>query len=110
MIFTKCDNCVFATMTNNKQSGCNLNKADMLGIEEINENGYYDLQRFCNTYRPEEWLSELSVTESEDLSSTVMAEVFPRVGVFVILDTNDEDLTKLRCTLDDVTNQTEGVF
>ena len=38
MIFTKCDNCVFATMTNNKQSGCNLNKADMLGIEEINEN------------------------------------------------------------------------
>ena len=110
MIFTKCDNCVFATMTNNKQSGCNLNKADMLGIEEINENGYYDLQRFCNTYRPEEWLSELSVTESEDLCSTVMAEVFPRVGVFVILDTNDEDLTKLRSTLDDVTNQTEGVF
>ena len=110
MIYTRCDKCVFATVVNNKQSNCSLNKAEVLGVEEVNENGYYNLKRFCNTYRPVEWLSELNVAESEDLHNTVMAEVFPRVGVFIILDTEDESLNNLQATLGDVGNQTEGVF
>ena len=105
MIYTQCDKCVFATTVNNKQSNCNLGKAELLGIEEVNENGYYNLKRFCNTYRPPEWLSELNVAESENLHSTVMKEVFPRVGVFII-----QDVSNLRATLGDVINQTEGAF
>tara|TARA_R110000824_G_scaffold205610_1_gene390523 strand:- start:1757 stop:2545 length:789 start_codon:yes stop_codon:yes gene_type:complete len=110
MIYTRCDNCVFATVVNDEQSNCSLNKAEVLGIEEVNENGYYSLQRFCNTYRPVEWLSDLNVAESENLHTTVMGEVFPRVGVFITLDTEDEDLSKLKETLNDVKNQTEGSF
>lgn len=110
MIYSKCDKCVFATMTNGEQSDCDLNKAESLGIAEVNDNGYYDLSRFCNTYRPEEWLSDLSVIESENLHNTVMEEVFPRVGVFIVLNTEDPDLDKLKHALDDVKNQTEGSF
>jgi len=110
MIYTRCDDCVFATVVDDKQCNCVLNKSELLGIENINDNGYYDLSRFCNTYRPPEWLSDLTVAESENLYETVMEEVFPRVGVFITLDTEDDDLSNLQKVLGDVKNQTEGSF
>lgn len=104
--YTKCNGCVFAKMDGSKQVSCNLNRAEKLGIQESDEDGFLVLSRFCNTYRPKEWLEELSVAESEDTKATVMEEVMPRVGFFVMLDTSKENATEdLRQTLLDIQAQ-----
>lgn len=101
-ILTNCNGCVFSEMENNVQAGCKLNRHQKFECS-IGDNGYFNINRFCNTFRPNEWLSDLSVSESEDIVSTVLDEVKPRVGFFVIFD---HDISNLNSTLDDIANQT----
>jgi len=95
---TNCQNCVFAKKENDTQVGCDLERHVLLGVEELREDGNFTLERFCNTYRPEEWVQELELDEAMNLEATVLQEVFPRIGFFVRLDTEKtnaiEDLDK----------------
>ena len=105
---SNCDDCVFAKMED-KQTGCFLDRDIKLGVEETKENGFFALSRFCNTYRPKDWMPLLSLEESSDLKKTVMEEVRPRVGFFVIMDTSDEEsISRLKSTLLDIKNQDKG--
>lgn len=100
MIEHTCKNCVFQTKTNG-QTGCALNRLDFIQ-HEFDEDGNAVLERFCNTSRPEEWLDDLSVEESADIVQTVMKEVYPRVGFFVLFN---KDINSLAQTLDSIKNQ-----
>jgi len=104
MITTSCKGCVFATYTDKQQSGCQLGRADKLTYE-TNEDGHYMVQRFCNTYRPEEWLKELSLDEYENRHDVVLNETVPRVGFFIIFDPT-HNIEDLRITLEDIQRQT----
>ena len=64
MIHTKCDACVFAKLDKQSiQTSCELGRESKLGIEETNDGGFFNLARFCNAYRPKEWLPILSLEE-----------------------------------------------
>jgi hypothetical protein len=103
---TSCEKCIFATLMDENQSGCELYRPEKLGIEG-NKNGYFVLQRFCNTYRPEEWLSELSIEEYSKRQHVALQEVIPRVGFLILLDTNKPDaIEDLKKTISDIKNQT----
>lgn len=91
MLEFKCEGCVFANQINGIQN-CSLNRLDKLEHEYVD--GSAVLNRFCNTYRPEEWLEDLGVEESADLILTVLREVAPRVGFFVNFNKNLDDLSE----------------
>ena len=104
--YTMCSGCVFAELGNSQQVSCQLDRASKLKIQDQDENGYFILSRFCSTYRPTEWLNELSFAESDDIKKTVLSEIHPRVGFFVLLDTTKEDsIEQLKQTLTDIKEQ-----
>lgn len=98
---TNCAGCVFAEKQNEKQNGCSLGRAEKLGITNEEENSYI-LERFCAAYRPEEWLKNLSVSESMDIKESVLHELKPRVGFFLLFDKSMKDLER---ALDEIKNQ-----
>lgn len=87
---TNCKGCVFATLNNKSiQEGCSLNRHERLGVGAKEEN--FILERFCNTYRPQEWLEGLDFQESLDTKATVMDEVSIRMGYILnICEENSE--------------------
>jgi hypothetical protein len=99
---TNCEGCVFVSLdSDDNQKGCQLQRPIMLGVEQ--EDKYYTLSRFCNTYRPADWASNLNFAESLSLSDTVLNEVRPRLGFFVILDTSAQDaISELKTTIDSI--------
>ena len=67
--------------------------------------------RFCNTYRPKEWKKVLSKEEKKSLKQTVLSEVFPRLGMFVFLDTSsDRTMEDLKYTIEQIKDQTRGAL
>ena len=103
--YTICTGCVFAEMGSSSQISCRLNRATKLGIQD-KEDGCFVLKRVCSTFRPEEWLKDLSIAESENIVDTVRKEVHPPVGFFVLLKTEDtEEIDRLKFTLEDIKNQ-----
>ena len=84
---TECSNCVFALMSKDHQSGCSLNRDEVFKITDTTEDNFYILDRFCNTYRPEEWIQNLDLEEQMDIETAALNEVRPRMGVFIRLDT-----------------------
>lgn len=100
-VLTECNGCIFAEIKNENQVGCKMGRLDKLSKLD-GRDGYFKLQRFCNTYRPESWLSDLSVSESEDIRATALKEVRPRIGFFVIFDNIWENFEK---TINDIQNQ-----
>ncbi len=88
---TSCKDCVFAEKDESStQVGCELKRSDKLGVSSV-EGGHYTLERFCNTYRPDDWLSDLSFDEAINTEDAVLMEVYPRIGFFIKLDTDAED-------------------
>lgn len=100
MIEHSCKGCVFQTKINGK-SNCSLNRLELIP-HTFDEDGNAKLNRFCNTSRPVEWLDDLSVEESDDIIQTVMNEVYPRVGFFILFN---KDIGSLAKTLDSIKNQ-----
>ncbi|MAR66661.1 MAG: hypothetical protein CL833_05345 [Crocinitomicaceae bacterium] len=90
-IQTSCKGCCFIEKQGDSQVGCSLGRHSLLGVESLQDDGSFMLDRFCNTYRPEEWAKSLSVKKSLDPEATVLDEVFPRIGFFVNFDTDPED-------------------
>tara|TARA_Y100000593_G_C4322032_1_gene344321 strand:+ start:6396 stop:7202 length:807 start_codon:yes stop_codon:yes gene_type:complete len=109
---TSCKGCLFAEYTKDTQTGCKLNRAKKLNPKNDllldGEKQHYTFNRFCNTYRPEEWRIILSDEEREDMVATVMKEVSPRVGFFIFLDNEDGVLDRVREILNDIREQTFG--
>ena len=104
---SSCNGCVFAEVDTH-QTSCKLDRAAKLGIDDKDEDGFFVLSRFCTTYRPKEWLSDLSLAESMDTEKTVLEEIYPRVGFFIVLDTTRDDaIEQLRATVEDIKNQKE---
>ena len=104
---SSCKGCVFAEV-DTPQTSCKLDRAAKLGIDDKDEDGFFVLSRFCTTYRPKEWLSDLSLAESMDTEKTVLEEIYPRVGFFIVLDTTRDDaIEQLRATVEDIKNQKE---
>ena len=104
--YTHCKGCVFAQMGEFAQKSCGLNRASKLGIQDKDEDGFFILSRFCAAYRPEEWADGLSDEEKQDKTETVMNEISPCVGFFVLLETDKENaIEKLESTLKDIQNQ-----
>ena len=90
-IQTSCKGCCFIEKQGDSQVGCSLGRHSLLGVESLQDDGSFMLDRFCNTYRPEEWAKSLSVKKSLDPEATVLDEVFPRIGFFVNFDTDPEN-------------------
>jgi len=111
IIRTDCEHCVFCKLSEGgTQIGCKLGRSDLLEVEAMSDEGSFVLKRFCNTYRPEEWVQELSLNESLDLQKTVIEEVCPRMGFFVYLDTdqNDDTIEKLTPTIESIAKVEHG--
>lgn len=103
---THCEGCVFAVERDGKQSGCQLYRSEKLGIKD-NDEDFYTLERYCNTFRPEEWLTTLSFKDHKNRHQIVLKEIVSRVGFFVVLDTSKENaIQDLQITIDDIKNQT----
>jgi hypothetical protein len=109
-IQTECRNCVFAVRSNNRQSGCTLNRHEILNVTDTGEDRYFTLDRFCNTYRPEDWIQQLDLEGQMALEETVLNEVRPRMGCFVRLDTTVPDaIERLDKTIDSMTKVDGGI-
>lgn len=55
-IKTSCENCSFLISENGKQIGCNAGRLEKFIQQDkatLNENGYYEINRFCNMRRKE---------------------------------------------------------
>ena len=108
-----CKNCVFAEYTKNKQTGCDLNRTEIFNPNEDRklEDGKeaYFFNRFCTAFRPEEWKLVLDEDEKKDLVSTVRAEIFPPLGIFLFLKTESANpLEVLKNRIQEIKNQTVG--
>jgi hypothetical protein len=108
-INTNCQDCVFASYGRDGfQHGCQLGRSEKLGVSEESEGKKnFILNRFCNTYRPDDWLKVLSFDESMDIESTVLDEIMPRLGFFVRLDTDEPNaIDALDYTLNSINRST----
>jgi len=112
MVETSCAGCVFAKIKDSKQYGCSLNRLEKLDYSETETRDgveYKKASRFCNTYRPKQWLDNMSLEEQMQADSAVMQEVRPRVGFLVHLDHDKENpLNYLESTLMGIRNQSES--
>lgn len=100
---THCKDCVFLKRESGSQSGCLLNRDSKLGICGNDSDNNYVLCRFCNTYRPQQWMDLLSFEESLNPQAAVLKEVFPKFGFFIFLNTDEDDcLQKLKTTIEDI--------
>jgi len=103
---TSCKGCVFLLKTEDQQTGCELYRSEKLGVIE-SEDGAFVLSRYCNTYRPEEWVSELSLDEYKKRHHIALTEVVPRIGFYILLDTTKNSaIEDLKKTISDIKNQT----
>ncbi|HEX5186262.1 MAG TPA: hypothetical protein VFV86_05170 [Nitrososphaeraceae archaeon] len=109
-IRTTCKECLFATYTNNIQTGCQLNRIErfqQLGmltpIYEDNKS-YFEIERFCNRCRNDSW-KNIVVEEKgpyADLKQEVIDETRIKVSFLVYIDdnTNLGDLEQLVANVD----------
>lgn len=108
---TSCKGCVFSVKQEEEQVGCELYRSEKLGVVST-EDGSYVLGRYCNTYRPEEWLSELSLEDYKKRHQVAIKEVVPRVGFLIFLDTSQDSannlvaIKNLEKTVKDIKEQT----
>lgn len=104
-VHSNCKGCVFAEKAADIQTGCTLNRPEKLGIKENGVNSeWFELERFCTTYRPKEWSDGLN--DYEDTKSKVLEEIHPRVGFFVKFNTESKNPIKdLEHTVEHIANQ-----
>lgn len=109
-VVTCCRGCVFAEYEEFVQIGCKLDRREKLGFEgdwaEKDGKKHSVFYRFCNTYRPQEWIDELNYAEKLDLEYTVETEVYPNVMFIVLFNAEtEEDQRIFEQQLDAIQNQ-----
>ncbi len=101
-INTCCEGCIFAQTVADVQTGCSLERDVKLGVQDSESS--FTLKRFCNAYRPSEWVNSLDLEEQLDLEKTVLEELHPRLGFFVRLQTDEPNaIDALDLTLRSIT-------
>jgi hypothetical protein len=107
-INTNCEGCVFASLgTDGIQTGCDLERPSKLGIEpqSTDDQTHFMLSRFCNAYRPQEWLATLSFEETMQPHVEVLNEIYPRMGFFIRLKTEEpQAIEALKLTIRSIAN------
>lgn len=90
-IVSHCKDCIFARYaTNQEQVSCSLNRHDKLGVAKMIDNSF-ELKRYCNAFRPKEWVQQLSFEDSLNSEKIVLQEVYPRIGFFIKLNTSESN-------------------
>lgn len=104
-ITRSCEGCIFVLKNKEKQDGCMLNRTEKLNPENKfdDKNQYQILNRFCNTYRPQEWRKADMISPA----ARALEEVLPAVGVIVNFKHN---LGSLERTLESISNQVGNKF
>ncbi len=107
---TKCEGCVFAKIED-IQTGCDLERHTKLGIISDDKDETFTLKRFCNTYRPDKWLSDLDFDQRLDIESEVMKEIYPKVGFIINFDLESENpIGNLEKTLKSIPQAENGTL
>lgn len=108
-VITHCKNCVFAKLNaDGQQESCALNRSEKLGVEKIVD-GSFELKRYCNTFRPSEWIHRLPFEKSLNPENSVMEEVYPRIGFFIKLKTNEQNaIDALELTINSISRINNG--
>jgi len=98
VIETSCQGCVFSKNDKDgKQESCQMDRLGKLESYRNDEEEFFRVKRFCNAFRPNQWLNDLSLEESLSITDTVKKEIVPRVGILIDFDTELEDpLSKLK--------------
>ena len=113
---TSCQHCVFAIKEKSKrkglkqaQTGCKIDKIEKYRNINVNiieahneENEFYGIESWCNTYREEPW--EIA-HKGEDLLDVVRLETTPSVGFIILIKDNIDSLEK---TINSVLNQEDN--
>jgi len=100
---TKCEGCIFSELEGDKQVGCDLKRHEKLGVSTLSDDSSFTLKRFCNAYRPDEWVSSLDFSERLEPVETVMKEISPRVGFVIKLDhKRNDEINDLNKTLESI--------
>ena len=94
---TSCRDCVFAIKDGKLQTGCELGRVEaysnrgvaIIEAEDLEENEFYVLETWCNTYREDVWKV---AHEGEDLKDIVYNELDPKVQFVVIINSNLDEI------------------
>lgn len=107
MIETSCQGCVFSKNDKDgKQESCQMDRLGKLESYRNDEEEFFRVKRFCNAFRPNQWLNDLSLEESLSITDTVKKEIVPRVGILIDFDTELEDpLSKLKDCVQSIIDQ-----
>ena len=114
---TNCEGCLFAEYDKKgkEQVACKLDRIPTFNPTFTKEKKDKDskkcfvFDRFCNAYRPDEWLEHITEEEKKDLKATVMDEVCPRMGFFIFLrDSSEDAISDMKKRLDELRQQTVG--
>lgn len=99
-----CKNCVFAISDGSVQTGCKLNRLEKLKPDYKNTNeDYYKFNRFCNTFRSQDWLVNHYNDDIKLAEKEVIKEVYPRLSFIINFD---YDLNSLNNILYNIEHQT----
>lgn len=95
---TKCEPCVFKTMENGEQVGCQLGrlgKYKQRGLAE-SDGDYYKIKTFCKACRNEEWAED-----QDDIFESIEQETRVRCDLVIIAEDtiNSEILTTIRSSV-----------
>lgn len=105
---TSCIDCIFAEWAGSAQVGCKIGRlkkfedAGNVTMENLGEKVCANINRFCMTYRPQQWADK---QKQSDLRKAVMEEIAVKVDFIIPLRAGD-CLDKLCTTLDSLNRQT----
>lgn len=86
---TTCEHCVFAKRQDGTQIGCELNRLDKFksfNQAKLGDNGYYEINNFCNACRNVYWHEHDYNKPMDDLVQAVKQEIKPKFAVFLSID------------------------
>lgn len=100
-IKTSCKGCVFVFKGDGgTQTGCKIGRSKKLNPDNDTVDGYFEFNRFCNTYRPQEWLDLYYDSDIDNGANHVFEEVVPRISYIINFN---EDICCLESIVQSVT-------
>jgi hypothetical protein len=109
LIRTSCKECVFAMYVGKTQMDCSLGRLDKFRkvgvpvIESYDDNKeFFVIERFCNTYRTEDWKPRYKKITKEDSALKESQATFD----FIIIHDSTQGVDSLDKTLSDIKQQT----
>jgi len=108
VITTSCKECVFAMYVGKTQMDCSLGRLDKfrkVGASVVesydDDKEFFVIERFCNTYRSEDWKPKYKKITKEDSALKESQATFD----FIIIHDSTQDIDSLDKTLSDIKQQ-----